>query len=317
MWKVNQDGEKIQAIELADQREGKKLNVAYSYIKSIIATEKGDTLLIVEFVEGQPSIVKAGKDGKVLLSKRLTELGSDAVIYKIIPTGEQEFFLMGRKSENAFLVKIDEAGNVLFNKTFDLGRIELFIDGISTDSGGAILTGNFGTLSRDSKFGMEDSHMWILKVDGEGNRQLEKSFPGRFGSVAKTSDGNYVIVYDKSNSMDQDIRVRMMNSELDQLWEIQHLSVGPGFAKFKIVNTPNNEFIIGGSKHSSLWIARIDSQGKEVWNYVDYPMEGTWSVGCNSLISVQREVFILSSIYSENNDRQLNNKVGLIKLIQE
>lgn len=328
LWRVNRKGDKIQEIQINNPYESQKSGRTDPSIKGIAAAEDGGILLVIEFFQGQPSIVKIDKKFSQLFVKSIVEPSRHVAISKILPTSDKNFFLIGHEiidkspetslGEDAFLMKIDGMGNSLWSKTTDRGKTESWVHGLPTDDGGVVLVGNRGSYQQ---LFIGYSEVWIAKVDSKGKIQSEKTFLGRYGSLAKTQEGPYAIVYDRSNSVGQDIRIRALGSDLRELWETQLLKADPGFTQFQIVPVPNGDFIVGGSKRGSLWVSRISAKGKQMWEFREksigmFESIRLWFADCRELIASNNDFFVLSSGYSFNEKRQLNTKVGLIKFMQ-
>jgi len=95
---------------------------------------------------------------------------------------------------NAFLLKIDSMGNILFHRCF--GQYFEEAAGISaTNDGGVVMTGRTG--SNSCGYGAIDD-FWIVKIDSSGNMQWSKCLGGYDDedskSIRQTSDGGYIVV---------------------------------------------------------------------------------------------------------------------------
>ncbi len=320
VWEINQNGEKTKEIEIKNPLGDKRLNSGYSYVKDIFELRNGELILIIEFNPGQPSLVRIGESGvdsNIIFIKELSEQGSYVVLNKILPLRDGNLLLIGSNRDNAYLLSSGISGKIVWDKNIDYGKTDFFIDGIPIEEGGALLIGNSGL--SDQK-GIWSSDLLITKVNSSGKKIKEISFSGRHGNVTKGHNNGYVIVYDKSKSMSQDIWVREMDSDLNIIWETQLLTVEPGFTEFKIARVPSSGYVVTGSNRSRLWVAGVDNKGEKIWSYTDEFDPKTmkpWNSGSNAFISKDSEFFVLTSVISENENRKSNNKVGIIKFIQK
>ena len=98
----------------------------------------------------------------------------------------------GNGSDDAWLVKLDKSGNVLWDKTYG-GRSADQVNCLTIDEKGNYLMAGF-TKSK----GPEDSGVWILSADKNGKFIWEKTFKGYDGNdniygIANTPDGGFAV----------------------------------------------------------------------------------------------------------------------------
>lgn len=310
IWAVDQQGKRIREIKLKSPIEGKRLE--YPKINDLKVLETGDIFMVVEMVGGLPSFSKIDTNGKFLFVKQLASIKDIISIQKIVPTTDQNFFLIGQKLSDAYVIKVTAEGNILWEKTIDREKTEIFFDGLSMVSGGVVLVGNSWT---GDPFFAGPSDILLVNLDAQGKIVSETKFPGRYPSIARRPDNTYAIVYDKATSASQEIWFQAINADLKTLNNSHLVSIDRGIARFKIVPIGSGEFIIVGSKNFNLLVSRITIGGKIIWEYLSN------NIGRRSssfdLISVQNRLFVLSSVDSVNIKKQLNTKIGLIKFFQE
>jgi len=97
----------------------------------------------------------------------------------------------GVGGSDAFLVKTDANGNVIWAKTYGGTSDDLFYNFLQTSDGGYILAG------WTSSFGAGGSDVFLVKTDANGNIIWAKTYGGTSSdgafSVQQTSDGGYIL----------------------------------------------------------------------------------------------------------------------------
>jgi hypothetical protein len=98
----------------------------------------------------------------------------------------------GAGNHDSWLVKTDSSGNMEWNQTYGGTDADGTTSLIQTEDGGYILAGS------TKSFGAGDFDSWLIKTDGVGNMQWNKTYGGRGTDIAAslvgTSDGGYAIV---------------------------------------------------------------------------------------------------------------------------
>ncbi|MCH8904253.1 MAG: T9SS type A sorting domain-containing protein [Bacteroidetes bacterium] len=142
-------------------------------------------------------ILKSDSNGNQQWSKTIGGINQD-LGYSIAPTNDGGYVLTGKMNSygaggwDVYIAKLDSLGNIEWDKTFggsghDWGRSVQQ----TTDSGYIIVgqTISFGAGLRD---------MYLIKLDGNGNKQWSKTFGGAFNEygydVQLASDGGFIVV---------------------------------------------------------------------------------------------------------------------------
>ncbi|QRR02452.1 CBM96 family carbohydrate-binding protein [Dyadobacter sandarakinus] len=156
-------------------------------------------------------LVKMDAAGKVLWDKSFGGSGQDS-LYAMKPTadgiivgGTSNSVLSGDKSQNAvgatdyWLVKLSTDGTKLWDKTIGGLSAESLTDLALTSDGGYVLSGsstsNIGGNKSENGRGAED--YWVVKTDGSGNVQWDKTIGGTSydvpAKIIQHPKGGYVL----------------------------------------------------------------------------------------------------------------------------
>ncbi|MBU0764611.1 MAG: T9SS type A sorting domain-containing protein [Bacteroidetes bacterium] len=107
-----------------------------------------------------------------------------------------------------WIVKLDNAGNFLWEKSYGGTMSDQANDIIETSDGGLLIAGFSYSGDGDVSVNQGAEDVWIVKTDAAGTIQWEKSYGGSASDVAnsvvQTADGGYIIA-GYSNSNDGDI----------------------------------------------------------------------------------------------------------------
>ena len=313
LWKFNQKGEKIHEIPI-DNLKDRPLGIS-----SFMILGNGDMLFIADPIYS-PSMIRMNKDGKILFVRQLIRLGAQASISKVVRTSDNNFLLLGSRSGDALAINVDGMGEIIWEKTFDNGRQEFLVDGVSVQDGGVIAIGS-STIYQGKSFGA--SEILLLKLDKKGAIRVVNSFPGRLGPLPpghtgclmQDKNGKYIIVYDKgTSSMNRDIWIKALNVDFNYLWEKAFLKLEHDAGMFKLVPVSTGGFIAVGSKNFFLSVSKFDIDGKIIWDYLSDKTTKR-RLAIFDLISNNGKVFILRSVHSSNLQKQRNDKIGALSFL--
>lgn len=200
-----------------------------------------------------------------------------------------------RKSikEDIWIVKINENGNILWEKTVSGIGVEEAPRLISTNDNGFLIGATsysqIGLDKIDSCRGASD--YWIIKLDSFGNIQWQKTFGGNdeetFTSLYETFDGYVIGGYSKSSISGDKEMINFGGTDywilkLDKLGNIiwQNSFGGNLFDNlYSIIETDEKSIIIVGSSSSGVsgnknvqsfsvvnwWVIKLDKNGNEIW----------------------------------------------------
>jgi hypothetical protein len=174
----------------------------------------------------------------------------------------------GEGLSDVYLVKIENDGTLLFNKTFGY---------TGYDYGRAIVALNdgFAIAGYTDHFGTND--VWLIKTDLNGNHLWNRTFDtcaNDYGyGLVVSADGNFTIVGYSYFTTQYDTWLIHTNSTGHLVWEDHYGIVDDDDIGYDLVEctgggyavtgyTNNNYGVIG----SAVWLLRVDSNGGYLWN---------------------------------------------------
>ncbi|MBI3500369.1 MAG: caspase family protein [Bacteroidetes bacterium] len=188
----------------------------------------------------------------------------------------------GAGSDDFWLVKIDESGNLLWEKTYGSNYDDKAQYVLETKTGDLLVCGNQMTVSSSS------IAAWVLKLNSSGEKIWDKKIGGHFRCYAQSAgemDGKFIIAgYIEPNSYDKEEKYKENKARLTALdqngntvWD--KVFVGTTDPKgeekddeFADVTVSGNEIIACGYNESKskngyedMWVMKLNAQGEMQW----------------------------------------------------
>jgi hypothetical protein len=200
--------------------------------------------------------------------------------------------------EDVWVVKLDNIGNIQWQKSFGGTGNDQSYDIQQTTDGGYIIAGISSSNDIDVSSNNGCFDYWIVKLNNTGIIQWQKSFGGSgceyVSSIRQTTDGGY-IVGGWTGSVDGDVTVnygeydywivKLDNSGIIQ-WQRSFGSLHDDQA-YSIQQTSDNGYIIAGvsfltadDDEGNYWVLKLDSLGLLQW---EKPFGGTADDGAYSI----------------------------------
>ena len=212
------------------------------------------------------AVLRLNSSGGVELVKSFNSGSSD---FKAVPSSIQEtsdggFIVAGimiqysTNSIDAWLLKLDPAGNIEWQKSYASYLSDVFESIQQTTDGGYLVTGSTGI------GGGSNPDAWLLKLDSDGNVEWQKSYGGAdtdlAHSIQQTPDGGYIMLVETySFGGGADPWLFKLNSDGIIEWEKVYLG-GFGFP-IGFLQTSDGGYIVAGS-NGDFWLLKLDSEGK-------------------------------------------------------
>lgn len=104
-----------------------------------------------------------------------------------------------------WLIKIDDEGNMVWQKTFGGTAFDAAESVSPSKDGGFILVGNSKSSDKDANANAGENDIWLIKTDADGNLVWQKTFGGTnldYGFDAIETDDNAILLVGETTSTD-------------------------------------------------------------------------------------------------------------------
>jgi len=221
---------------------------------------------------------------------------------------------------DAWLFKIDDDGEELWNKTYGGDNLESFRSLKQTTDGGYILTGV--TYS----YGRGWGNIWLVKTDSNGNELWNKTFgtgaahDGKY--VQQTTDGGYIILGDTGSlaSVDNNAWLIKTDSYGNEEWNKTY-DRNNGYDHCDSVQETNDGgYILIGDTCSleentcDIWLFKTNEYGDKIWEMTLGRDNIEWG---QSVQQTSDGGYILIGTIRSNDTYGLDRDTWLIKIASE
>lgn len=225
-----------------------------------------------------------------------------------------------------WLVKLDSAGNKIWDKAYGGPLLDYLFDFIPTTDGNYIFAGysssNIGFEKTDTSRGGFD--FWLVKIDTSGNVIWDKTYGGTNNDylevIKNTPDGGYLMGgtsysnagADKTDSLiggaNTDFWIIKIDSAGSKLWD-KGIGGDSTDALADIIQTQDGNYVLAGSSKSGIgfnktttnkggddyWIVKMDPNGNVLW---DKTIGGSGLDNCFTIIETTDGGFALGGFSS-------------------
>lgn len=294
----------------------------------VVATADGGYLAVGSHSHteqlGEPDIYLVKTDAS---GTRLWEKSYYKSVFKadgaseIIPALDGGFIIAGSTqteiSKDAYLIKIDDNGKVIWEKTYGGAGGENAASIKPTGDGGYVFVGSTSTYYTGST---GDFDFYLVKIDAAGNVVREKHYGGtdwdQAGSVIVTSDGGYLIAgwtaSPEFGAVARDVFLVKLDAALNKQWQkLFGWEHHDGAAE--VIATNDGGYLIAGSSERyydapletwrpDIYVIKTDADANEEWSKT---FGGIHNEGASCVRQVSDGGYIISgstSSYSKDSD---------------
>ncbi|QHV95657.1 PKD domain-containing protein [Spirosoma endbachense] len=295
-------------------------------IRAMVATSDGGFLLGGYSRSGQNGnrsapnlgktdmwVVKVDGSGNKVWDKAFGG-SNDDVLTSILATSDGGFLLGGNSKSDQdgnkstpkqgggssdigdmWVVKIDGSGNKVWDKAFGSNDSDGISAMVATSDGGFLLGGYSDSDQTGSKSAPKrgGTDMWVVKIDGGGNKIWDKTFGGAdsdyLNSMVATSDGGFLLGGYSRSSQDgnksdanrgqEDYWVVKIDGSGNKVWDKTFGGSDTDYLN-SVATTSDGGFLLGGYSRSSqdgnksdanrgqedYWVVKIDGSGNKIWD---------------------------------------------------
>jgi hypothetical protein len=220
-------------------------------------------------------VIKLDENGNMVWEK--TYGGNDYdIAFSIQQTSDGGYIVAGRTNSfgtgdwDVYVIKLDENGNMVWEKTYGGNDYDIAFSIKQTKDGGYIVAG--GTKS----FGAGRADVYVIKLDENGNKIWEKTYGGSNDdlalSIQQTSDGGYIVAGETNffGAEDWDVYVIKLDENGNMVWEKTYGGNDYDEA-ISIQQTSDGGYIVAGRTKSfgagdyNVYVIKLDANGNELW----------------------------------------------------
>lgn len=196
--------------------------------------------------------------------------------YSIQQTTDGGYVLSGPSSSfgaggyDFWIAKLDASGSIVWQKTYGGTSDDMPNSMQQTTDGGYVLAG------RTQSFGAGNFDVWVLKLDGSGNRVWQRSFGGTgldaAYSIQQTLDGSnyYVSAWMVNGTNGYDFLLIKLDSSGNSVWQRTYGGKWDDYPYASCLTTDGGVVMAGATTLSSGattddWVVKVNSSGNVVW----------------------------------------------------
>ena len=222
-------------------------------------------------------------------------------------TNDGGYIILGDKDGEMWLIKIDQMGNELWNRTFKGSGFSVF----QINDGGYIVVGSI------------EWNMFMVKISHIGDEIWTKTYKGddfdNWQSIQQTNDGSYIIVGSTSSygNGKTDMWLIKTDNNGNEIWNKTYGGKKSDIGYSVRVNPDEGYLITGitysyntGDESGDAWIIKTDGEGDEIWN-VTFTSDSDETV--NSIQQTDDGDFIAAGYALTNSDGKYNYDIWVTR----
>ena len=171
-------------------------------------------------------------------------------------------------NQNAFLLKLDSLGNIMWYQEYGDEAYQAIQDLISTQDGGFIF------VKRTNQLGTVDGSYdaWVVKTDSLGNIEWEQTYGdsdwNEVVAITEIEEGRYKMIVTNSDNSNWATTTQYEINEYGEIineYIIENQEGNKDYFLYQI-EVENNNFLLSGSTQQDGLLVKIDSVGNVLWS---------------------------------------------------
>ena len=355
--KGSDKGNESLSMEIIVNRSGQKGTGTKWDMKYLI---EYDPIVEIDRTSADFQLTKINQNGEILWSKSYAGEQKD-LLESIVPSVDGGYLLFGTSSsdkssdkthnsrggEDFWLIKVDGAGNIVWDKTYGGNGDDRAVSILSLQGNGYLLSGrsDYSSSSDKSETGSNRKNLdfWVVRVNEMGKVLWDRTFDNggedRLSSVLATVDGGFLIAGDteviggtaqsNSKTANKDFWLVKIDASGNQVWE--KTLGGEGNEEFPVLKQNELDYLVVGTTNSGIsgdlsmesiggrdqWMVQVDANG-EIVSESKMGKAGTSSVSYRSGVEAFGENFLVTSFVDDRKaDTLLAKTSGESVLIRE
>jgi hypothetical protein len=311
IWKIKGDGEKVWAKKFKSHYQDK--------VTAIINTPDGGVLVLGHMFVYEPEIgyrcwiKRIDTNGETSFTKTIDGFGWADILLR---TTDGNYLIAGttnRKgnkgddNRDAWIVKLNPIGNIIWSKFYDKGSDEAVFSGVNVENDGFLFSATSG---KQNKFGQGPSEGWIVKYDSAGVLLAEAKLADcrsiSSGAYIATKAAEFAVICSTSQLPPIDkvplmfpsfgARITGFDYKLKELWGLNRAGYSSIMTPM-IATSTDGHYIIAGVVEKGIKIDRLGPDGKLVWERTaEYIQKGHFSSNVEDIIIDNNIAFILGNL---------------------
>jgi hypothetical protein len=324
LWRIDPNGNVKNRKLLGLLSEYNSFMVGPLGIKATVKPDTGDIVRLKLDDANSMSLSVTNRNmqsSAVKLNIPARKLPGTLMLHDMISCQNDNLLLVGQDGKDGIVTKTDLAGNIVWEKIFDYGQVNILSSvACALDGNDFYVAGLSASLAGKMMFA-GPATICVLRYDSNGELKTSDFFEGglapwptSFPKVIYLPSGVVLVVYDKSkNGIGTELYAKAYTKELTPLWEKQILQTkedGPP-AYFDICATREDRFVLAGQVN--YWDLRVYECGADGTILQNIELDGEVGAGGVYVDYLAGKIFVAFATKLKENEKEAKIKLLALK----